>query len=87
MLAILLRRNCPLKRQTLLFSATMTPKVEDLVKLSLQRPVRIKVDGKATTVAPRLVGTIRCLALPCFACIPHAGCSSHLGARVRQGAQ
>ncbi|RYH23051.1 DEAD/DEAH box helicase [archaeon] len=48
-------KHCPLSRQTLLFSATMTPRVEDLVKLSLKRPVRVKVDGKASTIAPRLV--------------------------------
>eukprot|EP01039_Chlorochromonas_danica_P005723 gene5723-6307_t len=48
-------RYCPQARQTMLFSATMTPKVEDLIKLSLKRPVRVKVDGKATTIAPRLV--------------------------------
>ena len=50
-----LLRYCPRKRQTLLFSATMTAKVEDLVKLSLNKPVRVKTYGNATTVAPRLV--------------------------------
>lgn len=48
-------RHCPESRQTLLFSATMTTKVEDLVRLSLRRPVRVKTEGGVTTVAPRLV--------------------------------
>ena len=37
-------RYCPRGRQTMLFSATMTSGVKDLVKLSLSRPVRIDVD-------------------------------------------
>ena len=48
-------RFCPQSRQTLLFSATMTAKVEDLVKLSLKKPVRVKTSGGPTTIAPRLV--------------------------------
>jgi len=53
-------RACPSERQTLLFSATMTTKVDDLVKLSLKRPVRVKVSDKRKSgmaeveVAPRL---------------------------------
>ena len=39
-------RHCPTARQTLLFSATMTPKVEDLAKLSLKKPVRVKTSGE-----------------------------------------
>jgi hypothetical protein len=35
---------CPVGRQTLLFSATMTARVEDLAKLSLRRPVRVEAD-------------------------------------------
>lgn len=42
---------CPHTRQTMLFSATMTPKVEDLVKLSLKRPVRVKTSNGSSTVA------------------------------------
>ncbi len=37
-------RNCPRSRQTLLFSATMTDRVEQLVRLSLNRPVRLFID-------------------------------------------
>jgi ATP-dependent RNA helicase DDX27 len=37
-------RYCPRGRQTMLFSATMTSGVSDLIKLSLNRPVRIDVD-------------------------------------------
>ena len=50
-----LLKYCPKKRQTLLFSATMTPKVEDLAKLSLMRPIRVKVNTSATQIAPRLI--------------------------------
>jgi ATP-dependent RNA helicase DDX27 len=37
-------RACPVGRQTLLFSATMTARVETLAKLSLRRPLRITAD-------------------------------------------
>lgn len=39
-------RMCPVERQTLLFSATMSTKVDELVKLSLKRPVRVHVTDK-----------------------------------------
>ena len=39
-------KSCPEQRQTLLFSATMTTKVDDLVKLSLKRPIRAKISNK-----------------------------------------
>ena len=35
---------CPKGRQTLLFSATFSDAVDELVKLSLNRPVRVAVD-------------------------------------------
>ncbi|KAK8813884.1 DEAD/DEAH box RNA helicase [Blastocystis sp. ATCC 50177/Nand II] len=35
---------CPVKRQTLLFSATMTDSVSDLISLSLKKPARVFVD-------------------------------------------
>ncbi|CCX33618.1 P-loop containing nucleoside triphosphate hydrolase protein [Pyronema domesticum] len=40
----------PKSRQTMLFSATMTDSVDKLIRLSLQRPVRLMVDTKKTTV-------------------------------------
>ncbi|CUS15841.1 unnamed protein product [Tuber aestivum] len=40
----------PQSRQTMLFSATMTDSVDKLIRLSLQRPVRIMVDTKLSTV-------------------------------------
>eukprot|EP00548_Thalassiothrix_antarctica_P012653 CAMPEP_0194168394 /NCGR_PEP_ID=MMETSP0154-20130528/3380_1 /TAXON_ID=1049557 /ORGANISM="Thalassiothrix antarctica, Strain L6-D1" /LENGTH=852 /DNA_ID=CAMNT_0038879525 /DNA_START=49 /DNA_END=2607 /DNA_ORIENTATION=+ len=42
-------KACPSERQTYLFSATLSTKVEELVKLSLKRPVRIKITGKANS--------------------------------------
>ncbi|XVF35946.1 hypothetical protein REPUB_Repub19eG0015700 [Reevesia pubescens] len=35
---------CPKRRQTMLFSATMTEEVDELVKLSLTRPLRLSAD-------------------------------------------
>ncbi|KAK3057534.1 nucleolar DEAD-box protein required for synthesis of 60S ribosomal subunit [Extremus antarcticus] len=40
----------PKSRQTMLFSATMTSKVDDLVRAGLQRPVRLMVDAQRSTV-------------------------------------
>ncbi|KAI6031818.1 DEAD-domain-containing protein [Pisolithus microcarpus] len=42
-------KSCPDSRQTMLFSATMTDSVDELVKMSLKRPVRLFVDPKRTT--------------------------------------
>eukprot|EP00941_MAST-03F_sp_MAST-3F-sp1_P005556 g5556.t1 len=47
-------RFCPKGRQTMLFSATMGDEVQSLIKLSLNRPVRVCVDDVAN-VADRLV--------------------------------
>ncbi|KAI9096096.1 P-loop containing nucleoside triphosphate hydrolase protein [Phlyctochytrium arcticum] len=47
-------KNTPKGRQTMLFSATMTDNVDDLIKLSLNRPVRLFVD-RSTALASRLV--------------------------------
>ncbi|KAF9583304.1 nucleolar DEAD-box protein required for synthesis of 60S ribosomal subunit [Lunasporangiospora selenospora] len=45
---------CPLKRQTMLFSATMTDNVDELIRMSLNRPVRLQIDASNAT-ASRLV--------------------------------
>lgn len=52
-------KACPIERQTLLFSATMNTKVDDLIKLSMKRPVRVRISdkeggGRDLEVAPRL---------------------------------
>ncbi|XP_015875716.2 DEAD-box ATP-dependent RNA helicase 28 [Ziziphus jujuba] len=40
-------RLCPKRRQTMLFSATMTEEVNELVKLSLAKPLRLSADPSA----------------------------------------
>ncbi|CAN6923119.1 unnamed protein product [Brassica oleracea] len=40
-------RLCPKRRQTMLFSATMTDEVKELVKLSLNKPLRLSADPSA----------------------------------------
>lgn len=40
----------PKSRQTMLFSATMTDKVDKLVRVGLNRPVRLMIDSKKQTV-------------------------------------
>ncbi|KAJ3020719.1 nucleolar DEAD-box protein required for synthesis of 60S ribosomal subunit [Thoreauomyces humboldtii] len=46
-------KHTPKTRQTMLFSATMTDNVDDLIKLSLNRPVRLFVDA-SNSIANRL---------------------------------
>lgn len=40
---------CPKSRQTMLFSATMTDSVDELVRVSLNKPARLFVDPNRTT--------------------------------------
>eukprot|EP00842_Homolaphlyctis_polyrhiza_P005367 jgi/Hompol1/5831/HPOL_002381-RA len=47
-------KHTPKTRQTMLFSATMTDNVDDLIKLSLTRPVRLFVD-RSTTITNKLI--------------------------------
>ncbi|KAL1918487.1 uncharacterized protein VTP21DRAFT_3147 [Calcarisporiella thermophila] len=47
-------KACPKSRQTMLFSATMTDNVDELIRLSLNRPVRLFVDP-TNAAASRLV--------------------------------
>jgi ATP-dependent RNA helicase DDX27 len=42
-------QSCPQGRQTMLFSATMTDSVDELVRMSLNKPVRLFVDPKRAT--------------------------------------
>ncbi|KAI1731547.1 DEAD/DEAH box helicase domain-containing protein [Ditylenchus destructor] len=42
-------RMCATNRQTMLFSATMTDKVEDLAKMSLKKPVRLFINENTDT--------------------------------------
>ncbi|KAI8835906.1 P-loop containing nucleoside triphosphate hydrolase protein [Chytridium lagenaria] len=46
-------KSTPKSRQTMLFSATMTDNVDDLIKLSLNKPVRLFLD-KNTAIASKL---------------------------------
>jgi ATP-dependent RNA helicase DDX27 len=42
-------KSCPTSRQTMLFSATMTDSVDELVRVCLNKPVRLFVDPKRST--------------------------------------
>lgn len=50
----ILRQTPRHRRQTLMFSATMTERIDDLIRLSLQKPVRLFVDT-SDTIARSLV--------------------------------
>ena len=44
-------KTLPKSRQTMLFSATMTDSVDKLIRLGLNRPVRLMIDAKRQTVS------------------------------------
>ena len=44
-------KTIPKSRQTMLFSATMTSRVDDLIRVGLQRPVRLMVDAQKTSAS------------------------------------
>ncbi|KAG0303626.1 nucleolar DEAD-box protein required for synthesis of 60S ribosomal subunit [Dissophora globulifera] len=44
-------KACPQNRQTMLFSATMTDNVDELIRMSLNRPVRLQIDSSNATAA------------------------------------
>ncbi|ORX37774.1 P-loop containing nucleoside triphosphate hydrolase protein [Kockovaella imperatae] len=44
-------KACPRSRQTMLFSATMTDSVDELVRLSLNKPIRVFVDPPRATAS------------------------------------
>ena len=50
---------CPASRQTMLFSATMTDSVDELVGMSLKRPARLFVDPKKSTARGLLQEFVR----------------------------
>jgi len=49
-------KSVPVNRQTMLFSATFGTKIDELIKLSMKRPVRVRAgrSGEGVEVAPRL---------------------------------
>ncbi|RLV89676.1 ATP-dependent RNA helicase DRS1 [Spathaspora sp. JA1] len=47
------------KRQTLLFSATMNTKIQDLIQLSLQKPIRIMIDPPKTAASKLIQEFVR----------------------------
>ncbi|XP_077246250.1 DEA(D/H)-box RNA helicase family protein [Tasmannia lanceolata] len=52
-------RLCPKRRQTMLFSATMTEEVDDLIKLSLTRPMRLSADPSTKRPATLIEEVVR----------------------------
>ncbi|KAA8528760.1 hypothetical protein F0562_036115 [Nyssa sinensis] len=52
-------RLCPKRRQTMLFSATLTEEIDELIKLSLTRPLRLSADPSAKRPATLTEEVIR----------------------------
>ena len=52
-------KSCQNSRQTMLFSATMTDSVDELVRMSLNKPVRLFVDPKRSTARGLLQEFVR----------------------------
>ncbi|CAG8483027.1 5933_t:CDS:10 [Funneliformis mosseae] len=52
-------KHCPKSRQTMLFSATMTDNIDELIRLSLNRPVKLMVDHIKATNAKLIQEFIR----------------------------
>ncbi len=52
-------QSCPTSRQTMLFSATMTDSVDELVRMSLNKPARLFVDPKRSTARGLLQEFVR----------------------------
>ncbi|KAL8514744.1 hypothetical protein ACS0TY_013722 [Phlomoides rotata] len=50
---------CPKRRQTMLFSATMTEKIDELVKLSLNKPLRLSADPSTKRPAALIEEVVR----------------------------
>jgi len=51
--------HIPRSRQTMLFSATMTDSVDQLIRLSLNRPIRLMIDNKNSTVTTLIQEFVR----------------------------
>ncbi|GAB5590860.1 nucleolar DEAD-box protein required for synthesis of 60S ribosomal subunit [Umbelopsis nana] len=52
-------KACPKSRQTMLFSATMTDNVDQLIRMSLQRPVRLMIDPSNQAAAKLIQEFVR----------------------------
>ena len=44
-----IERLCPKKKQTLLFSATIPEKIDELAKTMLYKPVKVEINPEETT--------------------------------------